>query len=202
MSLLPLLLSELDDISLPNIYDQHFGLPSHYHNDYTSLAPRAPYHNGDYFGLATPRVLSAPLRSGYLRPSRHTQAQDSGVSNYLVDKEGLKVNLDVQQFKPEELDVKVVDDYLVVHAKHEERSDQHGFISREFTRRYRIPDTVDAQAIASKLSSDGVLSIQAPKKQIEGLTGERNIPVIQTNQPAIKQTTGATANKVEDEPMQ
>uniref|UniRef100_A0A8D8UU43 Uncharacterized protein n=1 Tax=Cacopsylla melanoneura TaxID=428564 RepID=A0A8D8UU43_9HEMI len=80
MSLLPLLLSELDDISLPNIYDQHFGLPSHYHNAYTSLAPRAPYHNGDYFGLVTPRVLSTPLRSGYLRPSRHTQAQDSGVS--------------------------------------------------------------------------------------------------------------------------
>lgn len=96
----------------------------------------------------------------------------------------------MQQFKPEEILVKVVDDFIVVHAKHEERSDQHGFISREFTRRYRIPESVDASAIASKLSSDGVLSIQAPKKTPEGSAGERSIPVIQTKQPAVKASSG------------
>lgn len=173
MSLIPYLLNELEDLAHPNIYDQHFGLGYHPHD----LLQHFP----------TPRVLSVPLRSGYVRPWRHVLENESGVSNFGLDKEGLKVNLDVQQFKPEEIDVKVVDDFIVVHAKHEERSDQHGFISREFTRRYRIPDSVDAQAIASKLSSDGILSIQAPKKATKEGAGERSIPVVQTNQPAVKQ---------------
>ncbi|KAI5714454.1 hypothetical protein M8J76_017355 [Diaphorina citri] len=133
---------------------KHFGLGYHPHD----LLQQFP----------TPRILSVPLRSGYVRPWRHVLENESGVSNFGLDKEGLKVNLDVQQFKPEEIDVKVVDDFIVVHAKHEERSDQHGFISREFTRRYRIPDS-------------------APKKATKEGAGERSIPVVQTNQPAVKQ---------------
>lgn len=74
------------------------------------------------------------------------------------------MNLDVQQFKPEEVNVKVVNNYVVVNAKHEERNDEHGFISREFTRRYLLPSDVNPDAISSSLSSDGVLSIQAPPK--------------------------------------
>lgn len=175
MSLLPYILSELDDLSYPNIYDQHFGLG---------------LQNHDLLHHAAPRILSVPFRSGYVRPFRRIAEDDSGVSNFAIDKDGLKVNLDVQQFKPEEIDVKVVDDYVVVHAKHEERSDQHGYISREFTRRYKIPETVNAEALASKLSSDGILTIQAPKKAIAADGGQqRSIPVVQTNQPAIKQAT-------------
>ncbi|KAI5695745.1 hypothetical protein M8J75_002867 [Diaphorina citri] len=185
MSLIPYLLNELEDLAYPNIYDQHFGL---------GYSPRDL--------LPSARVLSVPLRSGYLRPWRHVLESESGVSNFDLDKEGLKVNLDVQQFKPEEIDVKVVDNYIVVHAKHEERSDQHGFISREFTRRYKIPDSVDANAISSKLSSDGVLSIQAPKKAVEGGAGERAIPVVQTNQPAVQQSSGVKTAAPSGEKME
>lgn len=74
------------------------------------------------------------------------------------------MNLDVQQFKPEEIDVKIVDDYLVVEAKHEERADKHGFISRQFTRRYKLSENLDLDAIKSTISSDGILLITAPKK--------------------------------------
>lgn len=76
----------------------------------------------------------------------------------------MQVNLDVQQFKPEEINVKVVDDYLVVEGKHEEKQDKHGYISRQFTRRYKLPENVNLEAIQSSLSSDGILSIAAPKK--------------------------------------
>lgn len=80
------------------------------------------------------------------------------------DKEEFRVNLDVQQFKPQELKVKVTEGYLVVEAKHEERSDEHGFISRQFTRRYKLPQDVDPSTVVSALSSDGILSLHAPKK--------------------------------------
>ena len=38
-----------------------------------------------------------------------------------------KINLDVAHFKPEEINVKTVDDKIVIHAKHEEKEDEHGF---------------------------------------------------------------------------
>ncbi|CAH1401069.1 unnamed protein product [Nezara viridula] len=97
------------------------------------------------------------------RPWRNLAGGDSNVSTFSSNKNEFKVNLDVQQFKPDELKLKVVDGFLVVDGKHEERSDEHGFISRQFTRRYKIPEDVDQEKLNSHLSSDGVLSISAPK---------------------------------------
>ena len=74
------------------------------------------------------------------------------------------MNLDVQQFKPEEMTVKMVDDFVVVEGKHEERQDEHGYISRQFQRRYKLPSDIDPASVVSQLSSDGVLTITAPKK--------------------------------------
>lgn len=94
MSIVPFLVNELlGELERPNIYDQDFGLP---------LALHHSSHHHPYG-----RVLSAPLRAGYLRPWRHVLQDNSGVSNLKIDKDGFKVNLDVQQFKPEELTVKV-----------------------------------------------------------------------------------------------
>ncbi len=43
-----------------------------------------------------------------------------------------QVCLDVQQFKPEEVNVKTVDNFVVIEGKHEEKEDEHGYISRHF----------------------------------------------------------------------
>lgn len=166
MALTPFLLDQvIDDIIRPTVYDQHFGLG----------LPLADFA----------RDYSVPLRSGYLRPWRHVNAHQSGLSNVINDKDSFKVNLDVQQFKPDELDVKVVDDHLVVEGKHEERTDEHGYVSRHFKRRYRLPENVDESAITSHLSSDGVLQLCAPKKALPQAEG-RTIPIQHTNQPALK----------------
>ncbi|MCP6508237.1 small heat shock protein, partial [Klebsiella pneumoniae] len=154
------------------MYDQHFGL-----------------------GLLDEDLFVQPWRHGYTqpmlmrlyqRPSRLNSAAQSGLSLIQNDKNNFKVNLDVQQFKPEEVSVKVVDGYIVVDGKHEERTDEHGFISRQFTRRYKVPENVDPSAITSTLSSDGVLSVGAPKKVKNIKCGERPIQIVQTNEPSIK----------------
>jgi crystallin alpha B len=93
----------------------------------------------------------------------------------------------VQQFKPDELTVKTLDNFVVVEGKHEERQDEHGFISRQFQRRYRLPDDTEPEAVVSQLSSDGVLTISAPKKALPLSANERVIPVTQTQAPALKQ---------------
>uniref|UniRef100_A0A670KHT3 SHSP domain-containing protein n=1 Tax=Podarcis muralis TaxID=64176 RepID=A0A670KHT3_PODMU len=101
-----------------------------------------------------------------------------------MDKDKFSVLLDVKHFSPEEMSVKVIGDYIEVHAKHEERPDEHGYISREFHRRYMIPKGVDPAAITSALSPDGVLSITAPTTQ--ALPGvERSIPISRQEKPAV-----------------
>lgn len=148
MSLLPYLLEELTRPTMRNQYDRH---------SLDNLMFQPQHHGFAHY--------PAHMRKYYI-PQRPGSASQSGVSLIQNNQNNFKVNLDVQQFKPEEISVKVVDGYIVVDGKHEERSDEHGFISRQFTRRYKVPDDVDTAAIASTLSSDGVLSVGAPKKVI------------------------------------
>ncbi|TFJ98020.1 Alpha-crystallin B chain [Platysternon megacephalum] len=109
---------------------------------------------------------------------------DTGLSEMTLDKDRFSVLLDVKHFSPEELSVKVVGDYVEVHAKHEERPDEHGYISREFHRRYGLPRGVDPATITSSLSPDGILSITAPTKP-EGKAQERTVPITHQQSPTI-----------------
>ncbi|XP_036340986.1 heat shock protein 23-like isoform X2 [Rhagoletis pomonella] len=97
-----------------------------------------------------------------------------------VGKDGFQASMDVQQFKPSELSVKVVDNQVVVEGKHEERADDHGYISRHFVRRYALPKGFDAGKVVSTLSSDGVLTVSVPKPAIEDKSNERVIQIQQT----------------------
>lgn len=118
------------------------------------------------------------VRGYLLRPRTQANIAASGRSEVKNDDKEFNVSLNVSQFKPEELQVKVVDNYVVIHGKHEEKSDEHGFVSREFTRRYMLPNACEMETVASSLSPDGVLTITAPKKAIEPpQTQERNIPI-------------------------
>lgn len=174
-----MLLNELEELrrsekfrrpAFGKLFDQHFGV------GLMSDQSVYPRHT----------VSLVPLRSGYMRPWRTQSSEQSGVSSINVDKNTFRVNLDVQQFKPDEISVKIVEDCIVVDAKHEEQQDNHGYISRQFTRRYKVPSDVDIDATKSKLSSDGILTLEAPKKAAEESTNARTIPIIQTNTPALK----------------
>lgn len=77
-------------------------------------------------------------------------------------KNGFQVNMDVQHFQPNEISVKTIDDSVIVDAKHDERQDNHGFIKRQFTRRYQLPKGLKSEDVVSSLSSDGVLTVKAP----------------------------------------
>lgn len=178
MSLVPLIFSDWwEDLDRPHhLLDQNFGLGVH---------PEQ---------LPTPQKLEMyylqPQKrcpANYIRPWAELLRQgDKGVSTVEADKDKFQVTLDVQQFKPEEIDVKVVDKYVVISAKHEEKRDEHGWISRQFTRKYLIPEQCDIQQVISKLSSDGVLTIMAPRKEDPKSKNERVIKVEFTGKPALK----------------
>jgi len=102
-----------------------------------------------------------------------------------VNRDDFQVVLDVQHFKPEEIEVKIVDNYLVVAAKHEDREDDHGWISRQFVRRYELPKDVNVEGLTSRLSSDGLLTIVAPKVQPLKDETERTLQIECTGKPFL-----------------
>ncbi|XP_056314556.1 crystallin, alpha B, b [Danio aesculapii] len=127
-----------------------------------------------------------PMTEADVMPSLYSQRSsflrspswmESGVSEVKMEKDQFSLNLDVKHFAPEELSVKIIGDFIEVHAKHEDRQDGHGFVSREFLRKYRVPVGVDPASITSSLSSDGVLTVTAPRKLSDGPERTIAIPV-------------------------
>lgn len=183
MSLVPLLFSDWwEDLEYPHrLFDQHFGL---------GIRPEQ---------LANPSVLErfAPQRDRrlrttpliYYRPWGELlrNSNEGGTSTVKADKDKFQVILDVQQFKPDEINVKVVDKCVIVEAKHEEKQDEHGWISRQFVRKYMIPEQCNIDEVSSSLSSDGVLTITAPRKDKPEANNERSIKIEHTGKPAIQE---------------
>jgi crystallin alpha B len=174
-----------DDVSRSHsLYDQFFAQPLF---DDDLLAPL------DYLalGLDGGRRRHGPEgQRGPLRPS--FDRLRSGLSHVKNDKNEFKVSLDVQQFKPEEIQVKTDEKYVTIEGKHEEKPDEHGFIQRHFVRRYMLPGGVKPEDVKCSLSSDGVLSVAAPKQQaLEAGQKERVVPIAQSPHPALQQGQGA-----------
>ncbi|XP_023035089.1 heat shock protein beta-6 isoform X1 [Drosophila tropicalis] len=114
-------------------------------------------------------------------PSRVPSKQQnyvSDISSPLIQDEGdnkvLKLRFDVSQYAPEEIVVKTVDQKLLVHAKHEEKSDTKS-VYREYNREFLLPKGVNPESIRSSLSKDGVLTVDAPLPALTA--GETLIPI-------------------------
>jgi HSP20 family molecular chaperone IbpA len=71
--------------------------------------------------------------------------------------------VDVKEFTPEELSIESSEYVVRVEGKHADKRDDHGLISRTFSRVYDLPKSVQAQDISCVLLPGGVLEIAAPK---------------------------------------
>ncbi|XP_028825256.1 heat shock protein beta-1 [Denticeps clupeoides] len=159
------------------IFDQAFGMPS-----FPEEVPAFPgSHWPGYIRHGLPPVpdlagpLMVPQHPAYARAL--SRQLSSGVSEVKQTQDSWKVSLDVNHFAPEELVVKTKDGVLEITGKHEERKDEHGYISRCFTRKYTLPPGADAEKVTSCLSPEGVLTVEAPLPK-PALTGpEIPIPV-------------------------
>ncbi|XP_071439512.1 protein lethal(2)essential for life-like [Hetaerina americana] len=133
--------------------------------------------------------------AGYLRPWRLLAGQNSGTSSVRLDKDGFNAVIDVQQFAPEEIMVKTVGDQVIVEGKHEEKKDQHGYVSRHFVRRYNLPQGIPPENVTSSLSSDGILTISAPKAHSLEEENVRVVPITSTGVPAVKNVRETVSEK-------
>ncbi|XP_031627585.1 heat shock protein beta-1 isoform X3 [Contarinia nasturtii] len=115
-----------------------------------------------------------------LRTQIPKQNYISDLNSPLIQDEGdskvLKLRFDVSQYAPEEIVVKTVDQKLLVHAKHEEKSDTKS-VYREYNREFLLPKGVNPEQIRSSLSKDGVLTVDAPLPTPALTAGEKLIPI-------------------------
>ncbi|XP_051537589.1 heat shock protein 67B1 [Myxocyprinus asiaticus] len=150
------------------IFNQHFGLAP-------LLDPRDLSWIEDII-----RRLGTSAWPGYLRTtvlSPFTQAPGQQISKLHREMSGgisevagetckWKISLDVNHFAPSEITAKIQGGFLEIAGKHEERQDEHGYIARCFTRKYRLPVGVDSENVQSLVSVDGILTVEAPLTSI------------------------------------
>ncbi|ODM94786.1 Protein lethal(2)essential for life [Orchesella cincta] len=110
-----------------------------------------------------------------LKPANKPECEISQVTSTA---EKYEVKLSINQFEPEELCVKVVDRYVNVEGRHDEKNEKIGFFTRQFTRRYFLPEGVQPETIRCTYNVDNsLLTISAPvvkKVPVKELT----IPII------------------------
>ncbi|XP_039761066.1 protein lethal(2)essential for life-like [Pararge aegeria] len=82
------------------------------------------------------------------------------------EKDKYRISLQAKDFSPQQITVKTVDGFIIVEGKHEEKRDEDGYISRHFVRRYALPEGCPPESVESSLSSDGILTITAPRKPV------------------------------------
>ncbi|KYQ55089.1 Protein lethal(2)essential for life [Trachymyrmex zeteki] len=183
---LPLLFSNWwEDLEYPHqLFDQNFGLGIHPDQlTHPNILERFALQQRSRLGLRPGQMVYYNRPWGELLRSR----EEGGISTVKANKDKFQVMLDVQQFKPEDINIKVVDKFVIVEAKHEEKQDEHGWISRQFVRKYMIPEQCDIDQVSSSLSSDGMLSITAPRKDKPKSQNERKIKIEYTGKSAIQE---------------
>uniref|UniRef100_UPI0037E8A9A2 heat shock protein beta-1 n=1 Tax=Semicossyphus pulcher TaxID=241346 RepID=UPI0037E8A9A2 len=186
------------------IFDQAFGMPalpedfatfpsSHWPGylrpsilapDMSTMMPHAPMMPH------TPMMPQAPMMSypGAVMAQQAralTRQMSSGVSEIKQTQDSWKVTLDVNHFSPEELVVKTKDGVVEITGKHEERKDEHGFVSRCFTRKYTLPSSANSEKVTSSLSPEGILTVEAPLTVPAIQSSVTTIPVNMDNKSGV-----------------
>ncbi|CAN9501597.1 unnamed protein product [Ophioblennius macclurei] len=165
------------------IFDQTFGMPA-MPQDFASF-PSTQWPGYLRPSVLTPDMAAMMPQTPVMYPG-HMMAQQaralsrqmsSGISEIKQTQENWKVSLDVNHFSPEELVVKTKDGVVEITGKHEERKDEHGFVSRTFTRKYTLPPSANVEKVTSSLSPEGVLTVEAPMIKPALEYSETSIPV-------------------------
>merc|ERR1711892_1660660 len=88
---------------------------------------------------------------------------EENISKIEYDNDTYKILVNVQDFDPEELEIKTTGTTVSVQAKHEEKlSDGRSYSTKSFDQSFTLPKGVNPDDISSGLSKDGILTISAP----------------------------------------
>ncbi|KAE8636345.1 hypothetical protein XENTR_v10002947 [Xenopus tropicalis] len=103
--------------------------------------------------------------------SDHKKREDGQLDDQQEEDDKFKVLLDVVQFRPEDIIIQVFEGWLIIKGEHGCRMDEHGFISRSFTRTYQLPNGIGLTDLSAFFCHDGILAVEGKQKQGLALKG-------------------------------
>ncbi|OTF82831.1 hypothetical protein BLA29_000302 [Euroglyphus maynei] len=139
--------------------------------------PRSYFDDDDIWSPLTaynyrPRSWLLPSLDRFLTLDEMVEKPSSMIRNGKF-----QADLDLRNFDPNGINVKMDGNTLQVNAKQEKKGDGH-YEFHEFIRKISIPKEVAEDELKCKLDKDGRLRIEAPlKKNLEIEEKERNIPI-------------------------
>ncbi|NXK40746.1 HSPB3 protein, partial [Piprites chloris] len=114
-------------------------------------------HKLNHLLYALPGPATAALNN-----QRSTTESTAGAGESGQEEENtcFQILLDVVQFRPEDIIIQTFEGWLLIKAQHGPRMDEHGFISRSFTRQYKLPDGVENKDLSALFCHDGILVVE------------------------------------------
>ncbi|KAG0725398.1 Protein lethal(2)essential for life [Chionoecetes opilio] len=115
----------------------------------------------------------------------------------ITEKEGkFQAVMDVKDFSPSDLQVRVVEDRVVVEGKYLKQSeDGSSMSSKSFHKEFTLPSTADIDAVSTALSKDGVLTVKAPKREGGAQpSGALSTAVQQQQQSSVEESSSKTSS--------
>ncbi|XP_078278237.1 heat shock protein beta-1 [Rhinoraja longicauda] len=169
------------------LFDQSFGMPAlgcdwgadwpgmwpGYLRPFSAVGARVPAVEPQLLQTPAPTATTTAATAATALSRQHS----TGISEIKVTSDKWRINLDVNHFAPEEITVKTKDGYVEINGKHEERQDEHGFVSRCFTRKYLLPQGIEPGIVSSTLSPTGVLTVEAAMVKPALQSSEVTIPI-------------------------
>ena len=108
-----------------------------------------------------------------------------GMKTTRTEDGNLQMAIDCSQYKPEEINVRLCDDNLVVEAK-TESSENDSYHKSEFKRWLKLPADCKHDAIKSTLTPDKKLLIEVPMLKPIADNRSRSIPIDVQQKPAVE----------------
>ncbi|KAK8731730.1 hypothetical protein OTU49_007446, partial [Cherax quadricarinatus] len=123
----------------------------------------------DNRGLKVDQGSRTECRDVYSKIRTRKIGQDLYASQALqiTEKDGkFQAVMDVKDFNPGELQVRAVDDRIVVEGSYQKVSEDGALSSwKSFYKEFTLHPAADIDLVTTALSKDGVLTIKAPKKE-------------------------------------
>ncbi|KAM6392002.1 LOW QUALITY PROTEIN: heat shock protein beta-3 [Rhynochetos jubatus] len=114
-------------------------------------------HKLDHSLYALPGPSTAALSNRRCTVESTAAAGSSGQEE---ENTRFQVLLDVVQFRPEDIIIQTFEGWLLIKAQHGPRMDEHGFVSRSFTRQYKLPNGVENKDLSALFCHDGILVVE------------------------------------------
>lgn len=135
---------------------------------------------------------------GQYQNSMMRDVKTGGMKTTRTEDGNLQIALDVSQFKPEEINVKLCDDNLVIEAK-TESSENDNYHKAEFKRWVKLPNDVKHDAIKSTLTADKKLLVEVPLNKPIEQSRSRAIPIEVQKQQAVEGQKGDQGDQQNNE---